>query len=46
MMEQYEITEQSRNRAELEAEKHRMEVIRNANRQAEDIYAGIRYVYR
>ena len=40
MMEQYEITEQSRNRAELEAEKHRMEIIRNANRQAEDIYAA------
>lgn len=40
MMEQYEITEQSRNRGELEAEKHRMEIVRNANRQAEDIYAA------
>ncbi len=40
MLEQYEITEQSRNRGELEAEKHRMEIVRNANHQAEDIYAA------
>ena len=40
MMEAYEATEQSRNRGELEAEKHRVEIVRNANRQAEDIYAA------
>lgn len=40
MMEAYEVTEQSRKRGELEAEKHRTDIIRNANRQAEDIYAA------
>lgn len=40
MMEIYEATEQSRNRGELEAEKHRTEIVRNANHQAEDIYAA------
>ncbi|MCI8785767.1 MAG: hypothetical protein HFI84_03785 [Eubacterium sp.] len=40
MMDHYEITEQARNRGELEAEKHRMEIIRNANQQAQDIYAA------
>lgn len=40
MLEQYEATEESRNRAEMEAEKHRNEIIKNANRQAEDIYAA------
>lgn len=40
MMEQYEITEQSRLHGELEAEKHRSEIIRNANHQAQDIYAA------
>lgn len=40
MMEAYEITEQSRNRGELEAEKRRMEIMRDAGRQAEDIYAA------
>lgn len=40
MMDIYEVTEQGRNRGELEAEKHRMEIIRNANQQAQDIYAA------
>lgn len=40
MMEVYEATEQSRNRGELEAEKQRMEIVRNAGHQAEDIYAA------
>lgn len=40
MMELYEVTEESRGRAELEAEKHRTDIVRNANRQAEDIYAA------
>lgn len=40
MMEIYEATEQSRNRGELEAEKQRAEIVRNAGRQAEDIYAA------
>ncbi len=40
MMEQYEVTEQSRLHAELEVEKQRTEIIRSANHQAEDIYAA------
>lgn len=40
MMDQYEVTQQSRNRGELEAENQRMEIIRNANHQAQDIYAA------
>lgn len=40
MMDVYEVTEQGRNRGELEAEKLRMEIIRDANQQAEDIYAA------
>ena len=40
MMEQYEVTEQSRLHAELEVEKQRAEIIRSANHQAEDIYAA------
>ena len=40
MMDEYEATEQSRNRGELEAEKQRMEIVRNASQQAEDIYAA------
>ena len=40
MMDAYEVTEQGRNRGELEAEKLRMEIIRDANQQAEDIYAA------
>ncbi len=40
MMDEYEVTEQGRNRGELEAEKLRMEIIRDANQQAEDIYAA------
>lgn len=40
MMEEYELTLQSRNRGELEAEKRRMEIVRNANHQAQDIYAA------
>lgn len=40
MLEQYEVTEESRNRAELEVEKHHTEIVRSANRQAEDIYAA------
>lgn len=40
MMDEYEATEQGRNRGELEAEKHRMEIIRDANQQAQDIYAA------
>lgn len=40
MMEQYEVTEASKNRAAMEVEKHHMEIVRNANRQAEDIYAA------
>lgn len=40
MMEEYELTTQSRNRGEMEAEKHRMEIVRNANHQAQDIYAA------
>ncbi len=40
MMDEYEVTEQSRNRGELEAEKHRMEIVRDANQQAQDIYAA------
>lgn len=40
MMEEYELTEQSRNRGEMEAEKRRMEIVRNANHQAQDIYAA------
>lgn len=40
MLEEYELTAQSRNRGEMEAEKHRMEIVRNANHQAQDIYAA------
>ena len=40
MMEYYELTEEGRNRAQLGAEKQRMEIIRNANHQAQDIYAA------
>lgn len=40
MMEQYEVTEQSRLHAELEVERQRTEIIRSANHQAEDIYAA------
>ncbi len=40
MMDQYEVTQESRNQAELEAEKRRMEIIRNANHEAQDIYAA------
>ena len=40
MMEQYEVTEQTRLHAELEVEKQRTEIIRSANHQAEDIYAA------
>lgn len=40
MMDQYEVTQQSRNRMELEAENRRMDIIRNANHQAQDIYAA------
>ena len=40
MMEQYEVTEEGRMRAELTAENARMEIMRNANLQAEDIYAA------
>lgn len=40
MMDVYEVTKQGRNRGELEAEKLRMEIIRDANQQAEDIYAA------
>ncbi|MBO5373495.1 MAG: hypothetical protein J6A75_12390 [Lachnospiraceae bacterium] len=40
MMEIYEVTEESRDRADREAERNRMEMIRNANRQVEDIYAA------
>ncbi len=40
MMDQYEVTQQSRNRGELEAENQRIEILRNANHQAQDIYAA------
>ncbi len=40
MMDEYEVTQQSRNRGELEAENQRMEILRNANHQAQDIYAA------
>lgn len=40
MMDEYEITEQSRARGDREAERRREETVRNANRQAEDIYAA------
>lgn len=40
MMEQYEVTTEGRNRAELVADKQRMEIIRDANHQAQDIYAA------
>lgn len=40
MMEHYELTEEGRNRAQLGAEKQRMEIIRDANHQAQDIYAA------
>lgn len=40
MMEYYELTKEGRNRAQLGAEKQRMEIIRNANHQAQDIYAA------
>lgn len=40
MMDEYEVTQQSRNRGELEAENQRLEIIRSANHQAQDIYAA------
>ena len=40
MMEFYDLTVQGRNRAELEAENQRMEILRNANHQSQDIYAA------
>lgn len=40
MMEEYEITEQSRAKAEREAEKRRESIMRKANSQSEDIYAA------
>ena len=40
MMDEYEATQQSRNRKELEAENQRLEILRNANHQAQDIYAA------
>ncbi|MDE6903821.1 MAG: hypothetical protein K2P76_02550 [Lachnospiraceae bacterium] len=40
MMDEYEITEQSRAKGDREAERRREETVRNANRQAEDIYAA------
>jgi len=40
MMEEYEATEQSRAKGQREAEKRREETLRNANHQAEDIYAA------
>lgn len=40
MMDEYEVTEQSRARGEREAERRREEKVRDANRQAEDIYAA------
>ena len=40
MLEEYEATAESRHRGEREAERHRMEMVRNANRQVEDIYAA------
>lgn len=40
MMEIYEMTAESRDRAEREAEKQRTQIVRNANLQAEDIYAA------
>lgn len=40
MLEEYELTAQSRNKGEMEAEKQRMEIVRNANHQAQDIYAA------
>lgn len=40
MMEHYELTEEGRNRAQLGAEKQRIEIIRDANHQAQDIYAA------
>ena len=40
MMDQYEVTMQSRSRMEREAENHRMDIVRNANHQAQDIYAA------
>ena len=40
VMDAYEVTQQSRNRKELEAENQRMEILRDANHQAQDIYAA------
>lgn len=40
MMDVYEATKQSRDRAEREAAKSRESIVRNANTQAEDIYAA------
>lgn len=40
MLEAYEVTKESRHRAELDAKKHRAEIVRSANRQVEDIYAA------
>ncbi len=40
VLEEYEATAESRHRGEREAERHRMEIVRNANRQVEDIYAA------
>lgn len=40
MLEQYEMTSESRERALLTARRQQMEMVKNANRQAEDIYAA------
>lgn len=40
IMDEYELTTQSRDRAEREFQKHGEEIIRNANHKAEDIYAA------
>ncbi len=40
MMDQYEVTEESRNRRALEIQKQGEQIIRNANHQAQDIYAA------
>lgn len=40
IMDEYELTTQSRDRAERQFQKHGEEIIRNANRKAEDIYAA------
>lgn len=40
MMEEYEVTQQSRDKAEREAKKHGDKIIWNASRSAEDVYAA------